>query len=130
MPENPYRSPGQAPIDAQPNSSRFLLYGSLWIALFLMPAISLAIFRTLHLAQFLERPSGDTILSRTSIIISMPVEPLLLISLLGYVTLTVCSPINVWWKGLFLVAWIPFVILQYVALIITLILLGENWSHI
>ncbi len=133
MPENPYRSPNQVAVEEKPNSKRLLFFSILWILFFLIPSIVLAIVKIGHIAPFLggERPSGDTILSRCSLILRIPIEPLLLVSLLGCLLSTLLLPIKKFrWKFVILVAWFPLVVLQDVVLGIVLAILGETWADV
>ena len=130
MSENPYRPPNHVDVEAKPNSMRTSFSSILWILFLLIPSIAVLTFRAGHLAQFLERPSGDTILSRASIILRTPMEPFLLVSFVGCLLSTFRLHVKLPWKFWIIVAWFPLVVLQFAVLVVILALLGERWGDI
>jgi hypothetical protein len=130
MHQNPYRTPNHVAVVRNPKSIYPSIVIILWIFFLFVPSITVLIVRIAHLAQFLERPSGDTILSRWGIILRVPLEPLLIVSFFGYLLTTIGLPFNRTWKFGILAAWIPLTIIQFVILVIILGLLGERWQDI
>ena len=72
----------------------------------------------------MDAPSGDTVLSRVSLALGVPMEPLLLGSLLGCAVSVAYLPITPRWKVAVILAWFPLAVMQILALTLALILLG------
>ena len=127
MKQNPYESPGDLLAQYAPRkSSKRLVCAAVagWLVCFLLPSFGVFAGHAFPGPPFLDAPKGDTILSRTSIILGVPMEPLLFGSLLGCVLSVACLPVKPRWKAFAIVGWFPLVVLQILALMFALALLG------
>jgi hypothetical protein len=130
---NPYDPPNVAPTASRHTnilSSKGLVCAivALWAVSFLLPAIVVAAvklaLKLFPIPPMFDHPSGDTILSRTSIILGLPMEPVLLVSLLGCAVSAACLPIKRQWKAVAILGWVPLIVLQILAIALALALLG------
>jgi hypothetical protein len=127
MSQNPYESPRDVPAEAaRIKSSKGLVCAivAVWAVSFLLPAIAVAAAKLFPIPPVFDSPSGDTILSRTSILLGVPMEPFLLGSLLGCAVSASCLPTKLHWKAIAIVGWFPLVVLQILAIGLALALLG------
>jgi hypothetical protein len=125
MEQNPYESPSDAPAPhaERPKWQTWLATVG-WIAFFLLPAVGVIAAHTYPGPPFLDAPKGDTILSRVSLALGVPMQPLLFGSLLGCVVSVVYLPLTPPWKVAAIIAWFPLAVMQILALTLALILLG------
>jgi hypothetical protein len=133
MEQNPYEPPKVGP--SVPWHSRIRhskgLVGAIvaiWAVFFLLPAIVVSAVRlainVFPIPPMFDPPSGDTILSRSSIILGVPMGPVLLVSLLGCAVSAACLPTKHQWKVVAILGWVPLVVLQILAIALALVLLG------
>ena len=131
MSQNPYESPSDPLTPLAPRKSRKWLECAAvggWLVFFLLPAFGVFAGHAFPGPPFLDAPKGDTVLSRVSLGLGVPMEPLLFGSLLGCVVSAACFPVTLRWKAVAIVNaivwWFPLVVLQIIALMFALVLLG------
>ena len=126
MSQNPYESPSDLVTPHAPRkSSKWLACVAVagWLIFFLLPAFGVFAGRAFP-GPYFDAPNGDTMLSRLSLILGTPMEPLLFVSLIGCVVLVACLPIKLRWKATAIVGWFPLTVVQIIAIYFTLALLG------
>jgi len=125
---NPYQSPSDNALTANAKSKRrkWLTYAALvgWLVFFLLPSFGVIAGHVYPEPPSLDAPTADTVLSRVSLALGVPLGPLLLGSLLGCAVAAACLPIALRWKAAAMIAWIPLAALQVLALVLALVLLG------
>lgn len=127
MSQNPYESPSDLPAShAQRKRPKWRACVAVagWLVFFLLPSFGVFAGHAYPGPPFLDAPKGDTVLSRVSLALGVPMEPLLLGSLLGCVVSAACLPITLRWKAAAIPAWFPLAVLQILALTLALLLLG------
>jgi len=124
--QNPYQSPSDHPLIAQSKGRKWLpcVASAGWLVSFLLPSFGVIAGHVYPGPPFLNAPTGDTVLSRVSLALGVPMGPLLFGSLVGCVVAAACLPIKLRWKAAAIVAWIPLSVLQVLALVLALVLLG------
>ena len=132
MSENPYESPSVQPTPSVPRkSSKWIACTSVagWLFFFLLPSFGVFAGRAYPGPPFLDAPKGDTVLSRVSLAMGVPMEPLLFASLLGCVVSAACFPVTLRWKGVVIfnaiVWWFLLMVVQILGLTLALMLLGD-----
>ena len=127
MSQNPYDSPSELPA---PHAQRKIpkwrgrVAAGGWLVFFLLPTFGVFASHAYPGPPFLDAPRGDTVLSRVSLALGVPMEPLLFGSLLGCAVSAACLPIARGWKATAILAWLPLAVLQVLELMLALLLLG------
>ena len=124
---NPYESPSDIPAPhAQMQRRKWRACAAVggWLVFFLLPSFGVIAGHAYPGPPFLDPPKGDTVLSRVSLALGVPMEPLLFGSLLGCVIAAACLPTTLHWKATVILAWFPLAVLQILALTLALLLLG------
>lgn len=128
MPTNPYEPPGDISNPQDPRQSpKRRVYAAVlgWLAFFLLPSVGVLACHAYPGPPFWDAPTGDTILSRLSLALGAPMEPLFFVSLLGCFVIVGGSPFSSLWKVIAVLAWFPLMVFQLMALMFALVLLGR-----
>lgn len=129
MSQNPYESPCDLTPQVQRQSHKRHACAAVagWLFFFLLPSFGVFAAHAFPGPPFLDAPKGDTVLSRVSLMLGVPMEPLLLGSLLGCVVSGACFPVTLRWKAVAvfnaIVWWFPLILLQIMALQLALMAL-------
>jgi hypothetical protein len=126
MSTNPYESPRERGANKTGHKrGRIACCHVVWCLFFLLPSYSVALVNYFPNAVSLPLPTSNNVLNRVSISIGIPVDIVLLASLLGCGVATILAPTTPGRKIIVSLGWFPLIVIQLLSIGLVLVLLGN-----
>ena len=125
---NPYASPSDQPGPKKHASAGlFALYIFTWLCFFLLPAFTatLAPYFPKVLGVPPSQATGDNLLSRVSKTVGIRTEIVIPGALTGCAAVAILAPVAYKWKAAIVIASLPLMVLQMLAIGLTLVMFGR-----